>query len=305
LPELSAEQRLVALRRRWEAERTPTASVSLAEEYRRVGSYAEARSVLETCLKAFPQHLSALIALGRVRLEAGDAAGAAQAFERVLGRDPMQLVANKMLAEAYLLLGRPAEAEQRLRIYALLNDRDPELVLLQRRLRQALAPEEPARQSAPEPPAPVPLGVAQAPEELIFDLGSSGSPPTAPPEQGSVTPVEPAAPAGGEIFAGLGGEVAAALYRQAFARGDVFGAPPAAPPSATVTLGDLYLRQGHPGDAKDIFAAVLERDPENPAARQGLLAARTAVEGRGDRLRRYLERLQRSRPSGAGLGDVR
>jgi tetratricopeptide (TPR) repeat protein len=51
---------------------------------------------------------------------------------------------------------------------------------------------------------------------------------------------------------------------------------PAAGPVATATLGELYLRQGHLSEATRIFREVLEREPENTAARQGLalLAAR-------------------------------
>lgn len=41
-------------------------------------------------------------------------------------------------------------------------------------------------------------------------------------------------------------------------------------PPATVTLGQLYLRQGHVTEARRIFQRVLESDPGNPAAREGL-----------------------------------
>jgi hypothetical protein len=50
-------------------------------------------------------------------------------------------------------------------------------------------------------------------------------------------------------------------------------APPPAPaagPAATVTLGELYLRQDHPGEAKRIFEEVLRREPDNAAAREAL-----------------------------------
>jgi len=48
-------------------------------------------------------------------------------------------------------------------------------------------------------------------------------------------------------------------------------APPAAEPVATATLGEIYLRQGHLGEAKRIFDEVLRREPDNPAAHEGLL----------------------------------
>lgn len=42
---------------------------------------------------------------------------------------------------------------------------------------------------------------------------------------------------------------------------------------ATVSLGRLYLQQGHTADAEATFAAVLGREPDNAAARVGLAAA--------------------------------
>jgi hypothetical protein len=49
-------------------------------------------------------------------------------------------------------------------------------------------------------------------------------------------------------------------------------------PAATVTLGELYLKQGHLGEAERIFHEVLSREPDSPAAQEGLaaLAARRA-----------------------------
>lgn len=50
--------------------------------------------------------------------------------------------------------------------------------------------------------------------------------------------------------------------------------PAAAPEEerATVTLGELYLRQGHHGEAESIFLSVLRQDPGNAQARSGLAA---------------------------------
>ncbi|MFP3941215.1 MAG: tetratricopeptide repeat protein, partial [Thermoanaerobaculia bacterium] len=105
--------------------------------------------------------------------------------------------------------------------------------------------------------------------------------------------------------------------------------PPAAPaaggdeaPRPTVTLGRLYLRQGHATEAEGIFRAVLERDPDNREARRHLeelarepapaLGAAELLEGypAGERdglterkrhvLERYLDRLR-----GRSAHDVR
>lgn len=53
-------------------------------------------------------------------------------------------------------------------------------------------------------------------------------------------------------------------------------AAPVAGPAATATLGELYLSQGHLGEAERIFHEVLRREPDSADARVGLerLAAR-------------------------------
>lgn len=45
----------------------------------------------------------------------------------------------------------------------------------------------------------------------------------------------------------------------------------------TVTLGRLYLEQGHHQEAERIFAAVLARDPDNGAAQLGMAQARASL----------------------------
>ena len=45
---------------------------------------------------------------------------------------------------------------------------------------------------------------------------------------------------------------------------------PASSATPTATLGELYLAQGHRGEAAAIFQRVLEADPENRRARAGL-----------------------------------
>jgi tetratricopeptide (TPR) repeat protein len=81
---------------------------------------------------------------------------------------------------------------------------------------------------------------------------------------------------------------------------DVSPVPAAAEegPAATVTLGHLYLEQGHAGEAERIFREVLRREPENAGARAGLeeIRGRAALSGAG------LEAVDRGRvapPDGA------
>jgi Flp pilus assembly protein TadD len=73
---------------------------------------------------------------------------------------------------------------------------------------------------------------------------------------------------------------------------------PAEPESATATLGDLYLRQGHLQEAEGIFREVLRREPDNLQAHAGL--GRIASSREGDPrsrkillLNSYLQRIRR------------
>ncbi len=45
-------------------------------------------------------------------------------------------------------------------------------------------------------------------------------------------------------------------------------------PTPTVTLGELYLAQGHRREAAEIFEQVLRADPGNRRAREGLESLR-------------------------------
>ncbi|HSM50369.1 MAG TPA: tetratricopeptide repeat protein [Thermoanaerobaculia bacterium] len=131
--------RLEMLRERWERDPASRLFLQLAEEYRRDGRPAEAVKVLETGLGHHPGYLAARVALGRCRLETGDAAGAAEALEQVIAADPTQLVANKLLIATYLRLERTSEARDRLDLYTLLNEADPEIDGLERQLMAAEA----------------------------------------------------------------------------------------------------------------------------------------------------------------------
>jgi tetratricopeptide (TPR) repeat protein len=208
-----SEARLQSLRRRWETEKS-TAFLPLAEEYRRLGRLREAIDVLETGLKGNPTYTSGLVALGRCRLESGDPAGAAGVLERVVAQDPEQMVASKLLIEAYLRTGRAREARRRLDIYATLNSKDPEIARLTDRL-QALANPAPA----PPPPSLVAAAAVEAaPEAPSNEIEVLPVPRRETKEMPEVHVAPPPLPpvalplASGLVFRGLDGTVAVSRY---------------------------------------------------------------------------------------------
>jgi thioredoxin-like negative regulator of GroEL len=386
--------RLTQLRARWQADPSSRVFLQLAEEYRHLGRVQDALQVLDAGLKEHPGYLSALVAKGRCLLELGDAGAARGVLERVVQQDATQMVANKLLVRAYLETGEPERAGQRLDLYSLLNDSDPEIAELRQRVvamsRPPRAPdgprpEEPAERSRMDPtgapgrgegvPATVvpagqgapgrgeapaatmvPAGQAAPAIAEVFDLGPVASARTfdagddlfglgAPPSVHAEAEVHVALPTpalgaqgdgnGAEPFPDPAPEQSRSLYLASFAAERIFWfdeaaeepepepeqvataapvaeepapaaiaapaaeepvpvaitAPAAEPPAvvaaaapavespapeppapavATVTLAELYLRQGHTEEAERMFGEIVQREPGNAAAREGL-----------------------------------
>ena len=349
--------RVTQLRRRWEADRTSRLFLQLAEEYRQLGRLRDSIEVLDAGLIEHPGYLSALVAKGRCHLELDEPQAAREALERVARQDATQAVASKLLVRAYIALGELGRARERLSLYALLHETDPDIAELRRRLeapdlaplRKAVAISGTHDQSGADPIGAEVATPARsdAMNEDIFDLGmpqSAQRPPLddlfglygaqepAPPQEPEVAREEN----GDEIFAGLGGGESRRRWAEGLAVGGIFDlqvldiqpaaapaafAPPAAQPepppvaapepspifvaaptpapplgfepprfdeveiearpeikpeteseTETVTLAELYLRQGHRDEALRILAQVLRREPENVAAHD--LAAR-------------------------------
>ena len=401
------DQNLEELRQRWEADPGSRVFLQLAEEYRRLGRADEAITVLEQGLERSPNHLSAKVALGRCLLEKEEFITAGKTFEEVLERDPTQLVANRLLVEAYLGQGEHAKAARRLDLYRLLNDGDPMIDDLQARLdASALSPAASGDGNEDEKlfevPTEAPEIVHAASEEIFPDLAGDDPEQKEPEQEGpeqdplsqaeavETTPPSPpatprAAPDEEDLFPELHGELKQNRYLDALhgeglfvaatsasesppkspaldsdpepldlaqpfeeevppvdaepeevpeeevavedvvledaaegdtpepSEGQVFDfLPPAEPPAlapdpfagledpapvgdapaeeeaslvappaeadpevedlATVTLGNLYLEQGHRDQAREVFEKVLAREPENTAAREALAA---------------------------------
>lgn len=303
--------RLDQLRDRWRAEPSSRGFLQIAEEYRRDGRLADALGLLDEGLRQQPGYLAALVAKGRCHLELGQPAAAREALERVVSQDPTQAVATKLLVRAHLAAGEPRQARERLERYGLLHGGDPEAQELEERI---AALERPA---APDVFDLAPLAVP--PPELLLPeegRGAAAPEPEEPPAAAAAAPApEPAAESpNGDPFPGLDSPDARRRYLEALTAEGIFlfdlPAPPAeapppaaeaAAPATTVTLGQLYLEQGHAAEAQEIFAEVLRREPDNRAAQAALQGVEGVEKGAGDTLAarrafaltRYLERLRR------------
>src|SRR5436189_1922581 len=82
----------------------------LAEELRKGDQFAEAEDVLRAGLTHHPTYLSAWVSLGRVLREEGKNTEAIESLTRALQVDQGNVVAARLLAEAYEALGEKVEA---------------------------------------------------------------------------------------------------------------------------------------------------------------------------------------------------
>ena len=308
----------------------------LAEELRKAGQVGEAEQVLRHGLTIHATYLSAWVSLGRVLRDQKKDAEAVDALNRALQLDPGNVVAARLLADAYLSLGEKVEAIKKYKLVYALLPADEELKAQIDTLDRELHPAPPP----PPPPAPAPsplpaergegegegsvfgddtaveapLPTVESPfedalasaeaearaEEATGDaepmsVAHDESPFEEPVDAYSAAALTIEAPAGFHIAAApLGAELAMPIERTEdeilptidaapiapeppAEEADVFAPtePVLHPPddlASTITMADLYAKQGLTDDARQIYEGILARDPENQAV-SGKLAA--------------------------------
>jgi pentatricopeptide repeat protein len=122
----------------------------LAEELRKNGKLPEAEQVLRTGLGVHSTYLSAWVSLGRVLREQHKNADAVEALTKALQVDPGNVVAARLLADAYLDLGEKVEAIKKYKLVHALMPSDEELEAKIAQLDRELSP-------APAAPEPEPV----------------------------------------------------------------------------------------------------------------------------------------------------
>jgi len=257
----------------------------LAEELRKVGACADAEQVLRTGLTYHPSYLSAWVSLGRVAREQGKSDDAIEALAKALQLDPGNVVAARLLADSYLAAGEKVEAIKKYKLVHALMPGDSEVEAIIEQLDRELTPIAPAPEPEPEPqpepvfsepepaPEPEPAFVSSSAEEAILTaddepmlVAHETSPFEEPVEDFTAAAVEVEAPAGFHVEeAPLGADVAAPWSSEE-------EEPPAPEPTDTVTMADLYARQGLVAEARRIYETILQRDPANDAVREKLAA---------------------------------
>jgi pentatricopeptide repeat protein len=128
----------------------------LAEEFRKNGKLAEAEQVLRTGLGVHATYLSAWVSLGRVLREQHKNAEAVEALTKALQVDPGNVVAARLLADAYLDLGEKVEAIKKYKLVHALMPSDEELEAKIAQLDRDLSPPPPIPVVPPPEPEPEP-----------------------------------------------------------------------------------------------------------------------------------------------------
>lgn len=342
----------------------------LAEELRRGGQYAEAEQVLRQGLTVYPTYLAAWVSLGRVLREQRNDHDAVDALNTALQLDPGNVVAARLLADAYMSLGEKVEAIKKYKLVHAILPTDEDLRLTIERLEYEIHPpqvsvfeaEPEIETAAPfafddntieettEVPLPVESNVVEARDAFTEDSPfDRTTPPFALDDNesrdlatGDFEPMlaahedspfeEPApsaiadalaieSPIGIHVeFPPESAELATPVTTSSeFDEADVF-APVAAPAPVqqeltdTLTMADLYARQGLIEDAKTIYEHILARDPNNDVVREKLsaltppvpepepeasaeiaapVAAEPANDNRIDRLERWLTKVSK------------
>jgi len=294
----------------------------LAEELRKSGNVDEAEQVLRSGLSVYPTYLAAWVSLGRVLLQKKNETGAVEALSKAMQLDPGNVVAARLLADAHLGLGEKVEAIKKYKLVLALMPGDEELKATIEQLDRDLHP------IAVAPGEPLPVEEVFAPPAEASPVAAEEESPfdrTEPPfadalDTGDAEPMlaahedspfeEPATVAAAlEIEQPLGMHIetaplAAEVPAPVGEEGDVF-APAAADAPAqtedlanTLTMADLYERQGLTNEALHIYENILARDPENHDVRARLAAVAPRVNPKIERLARWLSKVSRREVSG-------
>jgi Tfp pilus assembly protein PilF len=137
----------------------------LAEELRKSGSLDEAEQILRNGLNVYPTYLAAWVSLGRVLRDRKDDGAAVEALSRAMQLDPGNVVAARLLADAYLNLGDNVEAIKKYKLVHALMPGDEELKATIEQLDREISGPPIAIQPVEEVFAPAPAEVSQ-PEDV-------------------------------------------------------------------------------------------------------------------------------------------
>ena len=113
------------------------AFIPLAEEYAKASRWQEAAAVLEDGLKAYPNFITAMVALGRAYEQLGQSVKAKAILEEAVKVSPDNLRAHRTLAKLYAAEGAKDAALRSCQVILAANPQDQEALSLRAGLMQA------------------------------------------------------------------------------------------------------------------------------------------------------------------------
>lgn len=238
----------------------------LAEELRRAGQPAEAEQVLRGGLATHPAYLAAWVSLGRVCREQKNDPGAVEALTKALQLDPGNVVAARLLGDAYLSLGDKVEAIKKYKLVYALLPADEELEGIIHGLDRELNP-------------PALDGAQGESPQAVEPAAASPEPPAAPQDSPFARPAEPAAAAEPPPLAPARPEPAAPVQEPRFAEAEESPFDKTQPPfgEASSSLTDeAAAGESETGDDLPMSRTHEESPFEEPAG--GYTAAAAQIE---------------------------
>lgn len=258
----------------------------LAEELRKLDRFEDAEKVLRSGLAVHSSYVSAWISLGRVLQEQQKHEPAVETLQRACTLDPGNVVAARLLGDSYYALGQPVEAIKKYKLVRALLPADESVretiarleveihrggpaapaLPMERQFEPPVAPAakqtEPFAETEPfkaeEPPVPLtPAFSGDAPVQAVdVDAAMSGaaftqitsedraaSLPRDEVEPFPVVEPEPQRPGTGDVFT---------------ANTESTATETPGSPLVTKTMADLYQRQGHTEEAREIYGKLAQ-----------------------------------------------
>lgn len=304
MAQAATNPKIEELRFRLKADPKSRLFYQLAEELRRNGGYDEAEQVLRSGLSVYPAYLAAWVSLGRVLREKRDDAGAIEALNKAMQLDPGNVVAARLLGDAHRNLGDNVEAIKKYKLVSALLPGDEDLKSTIEALDRELNPPAPVPVEAPPPIEESPFDKTIPPFEEAEEIATGDAEPmlAAHDESPFEEPVESATVVAIEVEQPLGMHIESAPLAAEMPTPveEIFTPAAAEPPQQsaedvtnTLTMADLYARQGLTNEARHIYENILARDPENADVREKLAAITPQVNPKIDRLERWLSRVSR------------
>lgn len=272
-----ASYHLETLERRWQLEKTPQLGLRLAEEYRRKGDLSASIEVLADGLEVYPTHTASHVALSRYLVDGERFDEAVSHLEEIVRLDPAHLVANKLLVGAYAGIGRLDDARDKLDIYEMMAEGDADIEGLRRLVEPSKTDDLASTAHGTVADSEKATAETAAPEHADAGIWPGDEEPTT--KTGAQEP-----------FGSTWSDDESPSYWQEVADEGIFDfetpplpggdgsaaqaeleePSPRAAPDSTVTMGRLYLEQGHRQEAAEAFQNVLRREPDNEVAQRGL-----------------------------------